>query len=121
MVAFGSGFGWNPASGETAAGSAGKQPAKGLFAPKNHWPASDAPMAYQALARVSRPGPLVLVETLDIGAIPPKIQASERHDALRSPATRPSRFHAINTSFYAAHIISRRTQITRKPTPSASR
>ncbi len=85
MVAFGSGFGGNPASGETEAGSAGKQPAKGLFAPDNHWPASDAPMAYQALAGASRPGPLVLAEILDIGAISRKIQSCECHEALRDP------------------------------------
>ena len=93
MVSFGSGSGWNPASGETEAGSAGKQPANGLFAPDNHWPASDAPTAYQALAGVSRPGPLVVVETLDIGAIPPKIGSTTnevrgietRIDGLKAP------------------------------------
>ena len=107
MVSFGSGSGWNPALGETELGSAGKQPDKGLFAPDNHWPAPDAPTAYQALAGVSRPGPVVLVETLDIGAIPPKIQSCERHHALRSPSTRPGHFQAINARFYAAHFICR--------------
>ena len=39
---------------ETEAGSAGKQPARGLFASNNDRPVSDAPMAYLAPAGSSR-------------------------------------------------------------------
>ena len=49
MVAFGGSLGWNPASGETEAGAAGSKRPRDTTA-------SDAPMAYQALAGVSRPG-----------------------------------------------------------------
>ena len=107
MVAFGSGFGWNPASGKTDAGSAGKQTAKGLFAPDHQRPTSDAPMAYQALAGASRPSALVLVDPLDIGAMPAKIQSCDRQDARQSFSTRHVPFQAINARFYAAHFICR--------------
>ena len=100
MVAFGSGFGWNPASGNTAAGSAGKQTAKEYPDLRTANGVSVPGWSFPARA-------LVLVHPLDIGEMPTKIQSCERQDALQSFSTRPVRFQAINARFYAAHLICR--------------